>query len=569
MALNPTAQGYYYTVKAYEFINDTLGGGTATVDAPSVDADGWAAINSIQKNVNFKNKVKYEIQVYKSANANLGSTLPNGILGDDNGLEIIVWNSYRESVASFAEISGVKQTNFVSGKGNTRFWFEVEASGPGTINPKIQVILKYNTPVNQTALTDMDVAPTGTIPVINFTKAATPPSIPIGFKDLVGSADRIRWNSCDKKWVGLIADLKPNPSKNNKLQYSISVATCDRNGTNLATRFLGWDNITDGPFFGQAQEELLKAIRSQCSGSGNAPPAVVEEGVPPAQDSIRYNPPSHFVTRGVPHGSRTTLKDEDAMLFNSRGKRIEGVRSFYTDINQTAFNLSRNRLGKIYQDDDGAKALNKPGGGPKGKGKINYWGFKFIYNPNSISYGTTTNTSIDWMLNSKDPANLLGGNTTVKVELYLNRIADMTELKSWKGGSYSKNYPTPLTADDVQGILNRGTEYDLEFLYRVLNGDPGRTALLSYSGGQTADFGYITGTPCWFHLHDNMRYYGSMSSVSVNHMIFTESMVPVMSVVTLDFIRYPSLEFSPKDVRDKFVSNANQVVSGSTGATTP
>ena len=57
----------------------------------------------------------------------------------------------------------------------------------------------------------------------------------------------------------------------------------------------------------------------------------------------------------------------------------------------------------------------------------------------------------------------------------------------------------------------------------------------------TSDYGYITGMPLWIQLHDNLIYKGSLSSLSVEHVIFTENMVPTLSVVSLSFIRYPEL----------------------------
>lgn len=551
MAFSPD---YEYQVTAYEFIKDTLGGGRADVEAPSVNVDGWAVINETTKSVTIGNQVMYEVRVYKKSN--------HSLVGDDDGVRVIVLDSYRNKVSSFAKISSVKQKSFVSGKGNTVFYFKVDATAKGTVLPDIRVELKLNTEVNPGTTTFGDLyateSPSAKAIPVTFTKAVVPPSIPKGLKDLVGS-ERARWNPCDNRWVGMLIEQKTNPSTN-KLGNAITLVRCDKDGSNITKSFLGWDTLTSGPNFGKAQEELLKAVRADCGTIDDAPAASVQ--VTPSDGLIRYNPPSHFATRGISHGNRVTANNDSVIAgYDKKGNPIA-----ISPVNRADFVNSRAKLGRIYQSEAGAQALNQRGGGPKGKGKQNYWGFRFTYNPNKLSYGTTTNTSIDWMLNSADPANLLGGNTTVEVELYLNRIADMSELKKINADSIAKNYPTPLIKEDIEGILARGTEYDLEFLYRVLNGDPGKTSLLTYAG-ETADFGYITGTPCWFHLHDNMRYFGSMSSVNVNHMIFTESMVPMLSVVTLSFIRYPSLEFSPADVKEKFyeVSKQNTASTTTTG----
>jgi hypothetical protein len=52
-----------------------------------------------------------------------------------------------------------------------------------------------------------------------------------------------------------------------------------------------------------------------------------------------------------------------------------------------------------------------------------------MYNPSSINYSTTSDTSIDWTLGKADPSNAIGGNTTVSFQLYLNRIIDVKHLK--------------------------------------------------------------------------------------------------------------------------------------------
>lgn len=174
------------------------------------------------------------------------------------------------------------------------------------------------------------------------------------------------------------------------------------------------------------------------------------------------------------------------------------------------------------------------------------------------------------MLADKDPANYIGGNVSVGFTLYLNRMPDMTELAGMKGkpGTYGKNYPRELREEEIQGILNRGTEYDIEFLYRVLNGDPkpSNNTLLTYtvSGkpAETSDFGYITGTPVWLKIHNNLRYKGSVASVSVNHVIFNELMVPMFSTVDVTMIRYPVISETSDEVQKAFAEKQTKYVAG-------
>jgi hypothetical protein len=64
--------------------------------------------------------------------------------------------------------------------------------------------------------------------------------------------------------------------------------------------------------------------------------------------------------------------------------------------------------------------------------------------------------------------------------------------------------------------------------------------LLNYNG-VTADFGYTTGVPCWLVLNENLRYFGSVASFQVNHVMFDLNMVPMLSTVSITFSRYPAL----------------------------
>lgn len=559
--------GYYYTVNIYEFINDNLGSGNTSVETTdAVDADGWTEIYAWNSNplisgdwlspdngklVNYDHKLKYEVRVWKQTAPGLGPN-PVGILGDDDGVKVFVLQSWLNSIASYASCpksfgNYVRQSSPISGKGNTVFTFFIDGIAPGPITPKLKVVLEGESQENPNNPEEVEIglANNAKMKTVNLSKTKTDPKIPTNLKTLVGS-DRARWNTCTNEWVGLLLTNVSNGLVDTTLVYF------SKKGEEKRRTYLGRESATaTGPntIFGRGQQALLEAVQSAC-GETNAP-GTPDPGdlLPPDADKIRYNPPNHFVTRSVAHGERT----RESFERNSIITNVVGA--------QEALSTRNRRLGKIYQSEDGAAALNKPT-----KGEIKFWGFKFSYNPQSIQYSTAVDTSIDWMLNSKDPANLLGGNTQVSIQLYLNRIADMTELKKWnkaKASDYGTNYPRALRKEEIEGILYRGTEYDLEFLYRVLNGDPGKTALLEYDG-QTADFGYITGTPCWFHLHNNMRYYGSMANVSVNHVMFTQEMVPMLSTVDISFIRYPSLEFaSPAQQREAILNAAKNL--GGTG----
>jgi len=533
---------YYWTVVTKEEIG--TGG--------SSPEDGYVAISSPSKRVNLKHEVKYYIRAYK-----LVSGVPQIL--NDNNVSVTIPQSYRDSVANAVTIGTIVTTN----EGNLLFsdknlfivGFHGKTSG-FTFTPKFLVTLKPNSDENNSSVSK-EIFPATGIPglpkTITFTQGNVASQVPQNIKDeaAVGSLqDLITRDTCAKpnRWVALVLKDKSDGRH-------VFVKTYALDGSFVSQKYIGKDG---GPnpdkinHYEVGRKQVIRLKAQECF--SNDDPDVPDTAVlpPPNLDKVRYNPPNHYVTRSVSHGERTREQ------LNSNGRIITSV----VDV-QEALSNRNNRLGKIYQSTDGAKALNK-----KDKtGKQPIWGFKFTYNPTAIEYGTTTNTSIDWMLNSKDPANLLGGNTSVTVSLYLNRIADMTELKNWGGGSYTKNYPRALTPEEVEGILRRGTEYDLEFLYRVLNGSPGKTALLNYPG-ESSDFGYITGTPCWFHIHDNLKYYGSFATLSVTHVMFTQEMVPMLSKVDISFIRYPSLDLGPEAIKEGWQKQAQANASTGEEATT-
>lgn len=249
-----------------------------------------------------------------------------------------------------------------------------------------------------------------------------------------------------------------------------------------------------------------------------------------AKAPVIWNPPNNINTRKNPYGIQ--------------GKAINAYDGSYL---RTVGVADAAPLGYIVQDANTAAAVNSL----SSTGAANLWGFRFNYNPTTISYGTQSSSSLDVTTFANDPANLVGGNTVVNLELYLNRIADFQDLPGKENNPTDvlSMYPIPAgftTASsisdpgNISGILTRGTEYDLEFLYRVVNGNPRANDLLS-GNGTSSDFGYITGVPFRLVLHDNMRYFCSIQTITVNHVMFTPDMIPILSVVSLSLLRYPGL----------------------------
>jgi hypothetical protein len=221
---------------------------------------------------------------------------------------------------------------------------------------------------------------------------------------------------------------------------------------------------------------------------------------------------------------------------------------------------ARPERGRIFQDQVTANIMNtKVGISLKTKtAQALQWGFRFMYNPEMITYENSDKSGVDWSYGSKDKSVLLSGSQTFSFDLLINRIPDMSYLQTMRNSpqtwnqlavsqpSVSSVYGRHLEAYEMDGIIKRGTEYDIEFLYRVLTGDPMKNSLLLEKGyaseGLTADVGYTTMVPVWLILNENMRLFGSVSSISVTHRIFDQNMVPMLTRLTIGFSRYPAFD---------------------------
>lgn len=180
------------------------------------------------------------------------------------------------------------------------------------------------------------------------------------------------------------------------------------------------------------------------------------------------------------------------------------------------------------------------------------YGFRFHYNPSQIGMASAMVSGINpaLIMTGRDTTVPIGGldsgTGSISITMYLNRIEDMSFIKR-RGGSYVLNAPEGirrrlyegrnLNQEEMEGIVNRGTEYDLEFLFRTIMGKPFPTNLR----GMTADLGIIWGTPTQLWLSKRMRYRGRVTGIQWSHRSFTRFMVPMWTEVSLTFTRYPDV----------------------------
>ena len=173
------------------------------------------------------------------------------------------------------------------------------------------------------------------------------------------------------------------------------------------------------------------------------------------------------------------------------------------------------------------------------------YGFQFHYNPTTIGMAYAGSPEVDTNMETSgsEKFNLAGtavSQSTIQFDVILNRVADMvhyeptTELLRADSaqGMYSPRNPT---TDEQKLIYTRGTMYDVEYLLSALLG----YRLNTKFRGMTADVGYISARPVEIFLGRGLKYLGFISSISINHTIFDERMVPIFSTVSLGFNRIP------------------------------
>jgi hypothetical protein len=247
---------------------------------------------------------------------------------------------------------------------------------------------------------------------------------------------------------------------------------------------------------------------------------------------VVWNPPPHTMTKAPKfdwHSDSysTDIANGQPDLSNRDINRVRAGRlgALYT----WDFTSNLDVIAEEANSEEYKKALEE--GGELALGRFsNRYGVVFHYNPTSISYSVQSNEQIPAMNTAGDSGNLIiPGTSAVTIDLYFNRIYDLSYVSSRSKGQYERN----LTYDEMNGIWNRGTEYDIEFLYRTCNGDPGDVYNVDY---KTADYGFFMRVPVVLHV-GSMQWIGFITSVTVNHILFNTNMIPTFSQVSIGFAR--------------------------------
>jgi hypothetical protein len=179
--------------------------------------------------------------------------------------------------------------------------------------------------------------------------------------------------------------------------------------------------------------------------------------------------------------------------------------------------------------------------------EVQRYGFQFLYNPTTIemSYGGVAD--VDPGMQSSGTEEFLLSNpnvfqSTIGLQVIINRMFDFQYINETglKSGQISDFYAGNVPSNgDLVTIYNKGTMYDIEFLLQTMFPfKPYKSQLR----GETSDIGFLGASPVELHLGNNLRYVAQINSISVNHVIFDNRMVPLFTTISISTNRIPDYQ---------------------------
>jgi hypothetical protein len=308
---------------------------------------------------------------------------------------------------------------------------------------------------------------------------------------------------------------------------------------------------------------------SSSSGSGTPDVKVTPSKGPfyynaPMVSSAYFNPLSmpkaaEYVEEKIPHpydsGSWTTRKlvktgTEGMFHFVDQGAYSDAIKAWtITQDGNIAGGRGTLQMDRVTNSVNVLAQATQAAKKDKRKFDGNMYGFKFMYNPKEINMSwqgvALANPMYEALgLDHTAPitANMTGA--TVSFDLFLNRTEDMQVLRpdgTYDGSSpYPKWTPPPGSSEraELKKIVEMGTMYDMEYLFKALHGYAGNSNYVSSLRGETSDPGWLPVRPVELHLGNNLRYRVRVTGLSIRHTIFNSRMVPVQTFVSLTCNRY-------------------------------
>lgn len=248
----------------------------------------------------------------------------------------------------------------------------------------------------------------------------------------------------------------------------------------------------------------------------------------------------------------TQHREPNFTLLDKDGNQTQGgIVNPYLDLWKNATNHKGMISSWVNNTSTGTVSTKNMAGSSNFKQDNNRYAFQFQYNPQPITMSYAGAPPVDianFTSGQEEYALYTGGSGSgnITFDLVINRIDDL-KYYSAPGVLISEAYPgrQPYGAKDTakvkalfneqEFIYNKGTMYDVEYLLRTVMG----VTMESKFRGKTADFGWIGAMPIELHLSPGLRYWATLSSFTINHVLFSERMVPIFSTVKISCNRLP------------------------------
>jgi hypothetical protein len=182
------------------------------------------------------------------------------------------------------------------------------------------------------------------------------------------------------------------------------------------------------------------------------------------------------------------------------------------------------------------------------------WGFRFLYNPTTVSYVSSRNDS--FIIDPRSETNrVLSGVfqnfQSISFTVLLDRTPDVMSRIPDSG-----QYSPALRKGDRDGILRYGTHWDLEALLKICNGEWNLT-----DRGKTANMGVLMPSNARLILGPGINFYGFVGSVTWKDEMFSSDMVPIRTRLDIVFRRH--VDMAAEDAEKSFPGIASTDTSSS------
>jgi hypothetical protein len=124
----------------------------------------------------------------------------------------------------------------------------------------------------------------------------------------------------------------------------------------------------------------------------------------------------------------------------------------------------------------------------------------------------------------------------------INYWPDLTSLSKFYKNGYPSSPEKPETFEDkMYRLLTYGTQADIEYLLRAINGNGiGDMSWTNALGRDSADIGYLQPTLLAVQFGPYNRtsssYVGWVNNIQISHQAFTENMIPIRSTVQVSML---------------------------------